>query len=309
LQPYSCDFFTLTTTNREQASSPQGYLVGQGDTPSFPSFESAFSAFFFDDFTVTGTRSPALGEIVTCIADERARIRRIKVGPASIGVWLSGSSLRDAFLELNGVDYRSIVEVSGREHVVMPLPSGLPMDAWLWLKHGLEWLDYRPLMTWGGQLSPDIGFEQPRDAAAELEQLAAQGEGPQLEYKGKLPDTDHEKRGAFRTVVAFANGDGGKVLFGVDDDGVICGLSGEPDKERERLTNLVRDLVSPAPACKIDVQSIDGRTIIILDVTANRGTLHALTMHRNKPEYFVRRDATTFYARPDEIEAVLTERD
>jgi hypothetical protein len=307
--PYSCSYFTLTTTDRDQTGSPAGYLVGQGDTPSFPTFESAFSAFFFDDFTVTGTRSPALGEIVTCITDERARIRRVKVGPASLGVWLSGGSLQDAFLELNGADYRSVVEVVGREHVVMPLPLGLPTDAWLWLKLDLEWLDYRPLMAWGGQLSPDIGFEQPRDPATELQRLATQGEGPQLEYKAKLPDTDHEKRGAFRTVVAFANGDGGKVLFGIDDDGVVCGLSGEPDKERERLTSLVRDLVSPAPACKIDVRRLDGRTVIVLDVTASGGTLHALTLHRNKPEYFVRRDATTFYARPDEIEAVVTRKD
>lgn len=304
--PYACAFFTLTTTDRDQTSPPAGYLIGEGDTPSFPTFESAFSAFFFDNFIVTGIGSPALGEIVVCITDERARIRRVKVGPASLGVWLSGRSLQDAFLELNGADFRSVVEVNGREHVVMPLPSGLPTDAWLWLKHDLEWLDYRPLMAWGGQLSPDIEFEQPTDPAAELQRLAAKGEGPQLEYKEKLPETDHEKRSTFRTAVAFANGDGGKVLFGVDDDGVVRGLLGEPDKERERLTNLVRDLVSPTPVCKTDVQRLDGRTVIILDVAAGEGTLYALTLQRNKPEYFVRRDATTFYARHDEIEAVVT---
>jgi hypothetical protein len=35
------------------------------------------------------------------------------------------------------------------------------------------------------------------------------------------------------------------------------------------------------------------------------GLLHALTLTPNRPEYFVRRDATTYYARPEELTALL----
>ena len=32
----------------------------------------------------------------------------------------------------------------------------------------------------------------------------------------------------FKTIVAFANGDGGTVLFGVSHDGGIAGVNGDP---------------------------------------------------------------------------------
>ena len=55
-----------------------------------------------------------------------------------------------------------------------------------------------------------------------------------LEYKEKLPDNTTEKRTVFKTIVAFANGDGGSMLFGVTDDGTIAGLNGDLSVQRRR---------------------------------------------------------------------------
>jgi len=173
------------------------------------------------------------------------------------------------------------------------------------LKSGAEWLDFRPLNQWGGVLSPDVEMELPRDPAAELSHLATRGEGPFLEYKEKLPDTKDEKRKVFKTIVAFANGGGGSVVFGIEDETkLIKGLPGKPSVERRRLSDLVRDLVSPSPRVSIEAGDIDGRHLLVLHVQPGGGTIHALIIDGNKPEYYVRRDATTFYARPDELQAI-----
>jgi Putative DNA-binding domain len=283
---------------------PQEYLVGGDATPSFPAFGGAFNAFFYDQYVISGVGNPHINTASIHVVDSRARIRRVRVRPASIDLWLGGSALRDTVVELSGAEYRTTAKVE-KPRILIPLPDGLPSDAWIWLKSGREWLDFRPLNEWGGVVSPDVEMELPRDPAAELSQLATRGEGPYLEYKERVPSTKHEKRSVFKTVVAFANGAGGTVVFGIEDDTkLIKGLLGKPSVERRRLTDLVRDLVTPSPRVSLEAGSIDGRNLLVLHVQPGGGTIHALTIDSNKPEYYVRRDGTTFYAKPEELRAI-----
>lgn len=196
------------------------------------------------------------------------------------------------------------VELTKGGRVSFPLPSGLPSDAWLWLKQGSEWHDFRAL-SWEGNRISNIETEPPRDPVAELSRLAAQGDGPHLEYKEKLPDTQGEKRNVFKTAVAFANGDGGTVLFGIDDGGQLRGVKDKLAEGRRRLNDLLRDLVDPSPPVRIEAHRLDGRNVLVLEVLSGGGVLYALTIDKNKPEYYVRRDGTTFYARPGELAAVF----
>jgi hypothetical protein len=85
-------------------------------------------------------------------------------------------------------------------------------------------------------------------------------------------------------------------------------LEGLPDKladARRRLNDLLRDLVTPSPHTQISAHRLEGRTILVLEVSPSAGILHALTVDANRPQYYVRRDGTTFYARPEEIAAVV----
>lgn len=109
----------------------------------------------------------------------------------------------------------------------------------------------------------------------------------------------------FKTVAAFANGEGGTILFGIDDDGGIVGLRGGLAGSRRPLNDLVRDLVTPSPRMRVEDHRLDGRAVLALHVQPGGGVLHALTVEKNRPEYYVRRDGTTFYARPDEVAAVV----
>lgn len=55
-----------------------------------------------------------------------------------------------------------------------------------------------------------------------------------------------------KTVSAFANYEGGEILFGVRDDGKVVGLA---DLEREALNieNTINDSIEPNPDYKIEV--------------------------------------------------------
>ena len=136
-----------------------------------------------------------------------------------------------------------------------------------------------------------------------------QGEGLNLEYKEKLPDTNSEKRKVFKTVVAFANGGGGTIVFGVEDEThEVKGLSGTPAIERRRLNDFVRDLVTPSPRVRIESGTHEGRDLLVLHVQAGGGTIHwRLVLEANKPEYYVRRDGSTYYARPDDLASIATQ--
>ena len=108
------------------------------------------------------------------------------------------------------------------------------------------------------------------------------------------------RRGAMlKTVAAFASGNGGTILFGVSDDGTVTGLdSATMDQRRGRLVSMIRDLVTPELPYDIRVETIDDRTVLVLDVHPGRGG-HAL--FPDKPEFYVRRGATTFRARVEDI--------
>ncbi|WAX55129.1 ATP-binding protein [Jatrophihabitans cynanchi] len=299
--------YKLHLPNQQTFQQPAGYLVGRDEAPSFPTLSAAYSAFFHGDFTLTSTGTPPLGLITVRVIDNRARINRVRIRPSSLDVWIGGRQVRGVRLELNGVQDRTSAILTKPGQVTIPLPHGLPADAWLWVKSGHEWLDFRALSGWGGRISPDVENDEfPKDPLADLTRLAAQGEGQDLEYKAKLPDTAEEKRTVFKTVVAFANGDGGTVLFGVaDGDGALVGIADKMPVARRRLTDLLRDLVTPSPRTRISAHRLEGRSILMLEVTGGDGTLHALTVNKNRPEYYVRRDGTTFYARPEEIAAVV----
>lgn len=74
----------------------------------------------------------------------------------------------------------------------------------------------------------------------ELEKMAAQGEGLELEFKRKLPEDEKLAREA----VALGNARGGWILIGVDDDGEIAGLK-DPYEAEQVFAQVATELISP----------------------------------------------------------------
>jgi hypothetical protein len=147
------------------------YLVGDGPAPSFPSLGGAYNAFLHDNFTLTGVQNPTLGSVTFCFVDQSARIHRVRIGPTTLDVWVGGRCVRGSYLELNSAEDRQVIEVVRPGKNSVPLPGGLGLDSWIWLKSGTSWLDYRSLNNWGGYKSQDIEEDLPVDPSAALSAL------------------------------------------------------------------------------------------------------------------------------------------
>ena len=289
--------------------TPLGYVIGD-DCPSFPSYQAAFRAFFYGDFTGTPGGQLPSGFGVVRVVDRRAWLERVRITPAALQVHVAGSDVVGARVELNSAAHRADVRVTGPGLVSLPLPDGLPPGAWLYLSRDRQWLDFRAIGEY--RASADLAHagvetEVPEDPESEIQALLAQGEGVQVEFKRQLPEnSDESKRTVFKTVAAFANGHGGSIVFGVEkDEATVCGLE-EADliTARDRLAQLARSIVTPAPDAEVRQYEHDGKTLLVLAVSRGTDPPYGITLpgRQNRPaEFYVRRDATTFPARPDEI--------
>jgi hypothetical protein len=288
---------------------PQGYVIGD-DCPSFPSYEAAFRAFFYGDFAVSpGGQLPSRFGVVR-VVDSRAWLDRVRITPAALQVHVGGGDVAGARVELNTPAYRADARVTESGQVSVPLPDGLPPGAWLYLSRSREWLDYRAIGEYRAPADlarAGVDVEIAEDPESEIQALLAQGEGLQVEFKRQLPqDGDDHKRTVFKTVAAFANGQGGRIVFGVEkDEATVCGLE-DTDlvAARDRLAQLARSIVTPAPEVEVRPYEHDGKTLLVLTVGRGSDPPYGITLpgKKDKPaEFYVRRDATTFPARPEEI--------
>ncbi len=80
-----------------------------------------------------------------------------------------------------------------------------------------------------------------------------QRETNNLEYKSEI------NRGFLKTVSAFANFGGGRIVFGVDDDGSVVGIK-DPVQACLDIENRINDAIKPRPMFLLEV-SEDGLTV------------------------------------------------
>ncbi|WP_438306825.1 AlbA family DNA-binding domain-containing protein (plasmid) [Streptomyces sp. HUAS TT11] len=306
---------TIAPADRGSRNVTQTILVGEG-VPSFPEPNSAWRAFFEGDYSLIGAQGPPDDLARLRFAEGGAWLGRVHVTPTQLVVAVEGSSANGAELELFGESERSSRRLEAPGEVTFPLAHGLPAHAWLWLKRDTTWLDYRsidPGSGWTGDLDrAGVEIEMPVEPQAHIEALIASGEGPCVEFKECLPTK--QSRRTLKTVVAFANGDGGTMVFGINRDEVtVTGVTEDnpPTKLRDHLVDLVRGTVIPMPHVEARDYRIDDKLILVLEVSPGMHPPYGLSTPdtRDKPEYFVRRGASTFPAQPNDLnEAVLSRR-
>jgi Putative DNA-binding domain len=311
--PWPTHTFSLYLPNNPQRQPLQGYLIGD-DCPSFPAYESAFRAFFYDDYSrPSGSGLPnGFGDIRIVLG--AAWLERIRVTPTSIDVHVGGTQAAGTRLELNSPTYRTDIRVDETGRAKLPIPDGLPAGAWLYLSRDRQWLDYRAFSDFHGQAdlaTAGVDVEVPEDPEIEIQALLTRGEGQQIEFKRQPPDdTVESKRTVFKTVAAFANGSGGSIVFGIDsDEATVRGLEGvDPKQERDRLAQLARSIVVPAPGMEVRQYELEGKLLLVRSVEPGPNPPYGITLpgRSGKPvEFYVRRDATTFPAKPDEIRTTV----
>ncbi len=102
--------------------------------------------------------------------------------------------------------------------------------------------------------------------------LYPEQESSTLEFKESLPKNNQ----IIKTVVGFCNQNGGRIIIGVDDKGMIKGIPGaEAQSALEYLYKSIFESTSPPIIPRIYAQSFGDRTIVIIEVSSGM----------NKPYY------------------------
>lgn len=98
-----------------------------------------------------------------------------------------------------------------------------------------------------------------------------------------------------KTVIAFANGDGGTVYIGVEDDGTVTGVE-DPDGTMLQAANALRDAIRPDVTLFVacNAEELEGKTIVTLRVQRGTARPYYLAGKGIRPEgVFVRFGAST----------------
>lgn len=95
------------------------------------------------------------------------------------------------------------------------------------------------------------------------------GESKNIEYKITLPDKSEKY---MKTIIAFANTQGGKLIVGIDDKThEIVGVTNEILFQlMDGIANAISDSCMPQIIPDIEPQTIDGKTVIIVSVEAGK---------------------------------------
>lgn len=118
-------------------------------------------------------------------------------------------------------------------------------------------------------------------------------EGKTLEYKRDLSSPTKP----LRTIVAFANSAGGRLVVGIADDGTVVGVA-EPLEEEERLANLIADTIEPQLVPAIDLVAVGDHTVLVIDVPLSTRRPHYMKAQGIDGGVYVRLGSTTRPADP-----------
>ncbi|WP_026667814.1 ATP-binding protein [Butyrivibrio sp. AE2005] len=94
------------------------------------------------------------------------------------------------------------------------------------------------------------------------------GESKDLEFKEKLPE---DSKKYMKTIVAFSNGEGGRLIIGVNDDREVVGVDQTAVFTMiDKITNAISDSCEPLIIPDIAPQAIGDKTVIVVEISAGR---------------------------------------
>lgn len=130
-------------------------------------------------------------------------------------------------------------------------------------------------------------------------------ESSTLEFKQQVVDDIR------KTVIAFANTNGGSILVGVTDDGSVIGVDNS-DHEMLRITNMIRDSIKPDITMFVSCQreEMNAKAILRIDIQKGTECPYYLANKGIRPEgVFVRQGASSVPATENAIRRMIKETD
>lgn len=74
-----------------------------------------------------------------------------------------------------------------------------------------------------------------------------------------------------KSVSAFANGEGGTLVFGISDDDQVVGLA-DAESDAERISEEIKTKLDPVPAVNLVFKKVDGKKLVLLHVHKGQET-------------------------------------
>ncbi len=311
---YSCDEYIYTRGGWPYlvvsvSAGERSYLDLQPplQSPGKPYFPSVTAALAEKVFGVSPTEMQRgqAAQVLVRIPDHRARIVAVDVHDDGVHVEvgsckpaeLVGFVLRAAWrqepetIEWERYDY----PLTQPETVILET-GGVPAEIVVAMvdAEGQE-IDRR---SWNEQFGRPT--QEPGSLDAFVARWLTEGEHEQLEYKQTLKEASTRTSFA-ETVAAFANGAGGTVLVGVDDEGRAVGYTAA--KARDQVANIVGELVEETPNLDVQEVEIDGRPLIVVMVAPSAPHRKP---HQVKGRVMVRALGTTRQATPAQLRQVTS---
>lgn len=126
--------------------------------------------------------------------------------------------------------------------------------------------------------------------------LLQQHESKTLEFKQDLSSP----RGVLKTLVAFANSAGGRLVLGVCDDKRIVGVA-DPLAEEERICSLISDSIEPRLVPSVELVTVQDKTLLIVEVFPSGLRPHFLKAIGPQNGVMIRLGSSNRQAGPDLI--------
>lgn len=179
--------------------------------------------------------------------------------------------------------------------------QAIPLDPELWKLENFErFLEQRRRIL-AGELNAfleGITETMETDVETSVEQFIAEGESGDLEFKSSFRwnfrDSCFDRRledVIMKSIAAMSNGEGGILLIGVDDEGVVLGLeddyatlNGDNDEFELHLRNLVNSNFSPlfsANNLKVTFPTFEDKEVCRVDVKAASSPQYLTVSDRN----------------------------
>jgi predicted HTH transcriptional regulator len=116
----------------------------------------------------------------------------------------------------------------------------------------------------------------------------------------ELPGEDASN--VMKTIAAFANGQGGTLLFGVTNEQQIIGRGDALSREAiDHLTRLISDHVQPHPPFEVQTIPVSDAKILAIYVWPGTDTPYGVGTSDRKLISYVRRSGNSSPARPEDI--------
>lgn len=132
------------------------------------------------------------------------------------------------------------------------------------------------------------------------------GENKEIEYKRELPE--HSEK-YMKSVVAFANSYGGKVIFGVEDKTrEIVGIDEEKAFQlMDSIANAISDSCEPAIIPDITLQTVENKKLIVVEIAASTQRPYYIKSLGKEKGAYIRVAGTTRHADETRLKELMFE--